>query len=246
MSVGFRILDVKAATHDRAPTVRVYGTRVDNGDPVQRAYDIETTLVVRATQRGIRYVCAWVGARCKNPVRTAHLDGRERAALTDDGVQPWTADHECWMRLTFAAPVEARNLADHLHEERSKVPAQVYDYLRSGRLCRLQRYLLERGMDVNGVFDLESSRAVPVAMDAGDTQAPAVDALVLSVDIEVRTSATSGFPKPQDAEHEVLVIAVSVCRMQSDAIQQQVVFAGQPCDAPGDGRYTAPRTLDSQ
>jgi len=235
MSVGFCILDVKAATHDREPTVQVYGTRVDNGEPVQRAYSIETTLVVRATQRGIRYVCAWVGARCKKPVRTAHLDGRDRAALTDDGVQPWTADHERWMRLTFAAPVEARNLADHLHEERSKVPAQVYDYLRSGRLCRLQRYLLERGMDVNGVFDLESSLAVPVAIHSVDTQAPAVDALVLSVDIEVRTSATSGFPKPQDAEHEVLVIAVSVCRMQSDAVQQQVVFAGQPCDAPGDG-----------
>ena len=33
----------------------------------------------------------------------------------------------------------------------------------------------------------------------------------------------------------MLVIAVSVCRMQSDAIQQQVVFAGQPCGPLGDG-----------
>ena len=235
MSVAFHILDIKAATHDRTPTVRVYGTRVDNGDPVQRTYDVETTLVLRATRRGIRYVLAWINTRCKKPVQTQHLgDGtKDRAALTDDGVQPRTADHECWMRLTFDAPVEARNLADHLHEERDRVPAQVYDYLRSGRLCRLQRYLLERAMDVNGVFDLENSRAVPVAMDAGDTPSP-VDAVVLSVDIEVRTSATSGFPKPQDAQHEVLVVAVSVCRMQSDDIQQQVVFAGQPCDHLGD------------
>ena len=95
-----------------------------------------------------------------------------------------------------AAPVEARNLADHLHQERHKVPAQVYDYLRSGQLCRLQRYLLERGMDVNGVFDLENSRSVPVAVDANNTEAP-VDAVVLSVDIEVVDQRPSGFPCPR-------------------------------------------------
>ena len=62
------------------------------------------------------------------------------------------------------------------------MPAQVYDYLRSGRLCRLQRYMLERDMDINGVFDLHNNQVVPVAMS--DSDAP-VDAVVLSVDIEV-------------------------------------------------------------
>ena len=233
MSVGFRILDVRAATHDRESTVDVYGTTVDGGVAVRRTYNVATTVVVRGTRRGIRYVLAWIAVQCKAPVTTHYLDGSKHAALTDDGVLPCTADNAAWMRLEFAAPLEARKLTDHLHEERDRVPAQVYDYLRSGRLCRLQRYLLQRAMDVNGVFDLENSSAVPVAMDVDDAQAP-VDAVVLSVDIEVRTSATSGFPKPQDAQHEVLVIAVSVCRMQSDDIQQQVVFAGQPCDHLGD------------